>query len=460
MPPRAHASAVPNSAVPHVIWPALPSASAARRLSLLYQWEQSQWWPADHLRAWQMRQVSVLLDHAIRTVPFYGERLKAAGVRPGKTVAPDVWARIPVLTRDEVQGVGADLRSARLPPDHGRVRDVTSSGSTGKPVTVAKTQLVQTVWEAMTLRDHLWHRRDLTKKLAAIRSLPRGRGVYPRGERVRAWSAATASVYPTGPACSLSAASTIEEQALWLKRVNPDYLLTIASSLSALPRYCLDEGIELPNLRDVTSLGAIVPPSARALCRKAWGVPLIDTYSAQEVGYIALQCPEHEHFHVQAEAAYVEVLDPDGAPCEPGTHGRVVVTPLHNLAMPLIRYEIGDFAEVGEPCPCGRGLPVLTRILGRLRNLLTLPSGQQIVATFVNDWFEGFPVAQFQVVQRALDLLEMKIVPQRPFTEAEEARIRDLVADRLGPTYRVDITYHDDIPRGPGGKYEDFKSEL
>ena len=77
-------------------------------------------------------------------------------------------------------------------------------------------------------------------------------------------------------------------------------------------------------------------------------------YSSQEVGYIALQCPENESYHIQAENVLVEILDDDGLPCEPGEVGRVVVTALHNLATPLLRYDIGDYAEVGSPCSCGR----------------------------------------------------------------------------------------------------------
>ena len=128
--------------------------------------------------------------------------------------------------------------------------------------------------------------------------------------------------------------------------------------------------MRLPGLREVRTLGEASTPDLRALCREAWGVPLVDVYSAEEVGYIALQCPEHEHYHVQAESVLVEILDERGAPAPPGETGRVVVTDLHNFAMPLVRYEIGDYAEVGEPCACGRGLPVLRRIVGRVRNML------------------------------------------------------------------------------------------
>jgi phenylacetate-CoA ligase len=99
------------------------------------------------------------------------------------------------------------------------------------------------------------------------------------------------------------------------------------------------------------------------MVEEAWGVPVIFIYSRAEIGVMALQCPQNDHLHVQSENVRLEVLDDDNMPCQPGETGRVVVTPLHNYQTPLVRYEIGDYAEVGEACSCGRGLPVLIRIL-------------------------------------------------------------------------------------------------
>ena len=83
-----------------------------------------------------------------------------------------------------------------------------------------------------------------------------------------------------------------------------------------------------------------------------------------------------------AESVLVEILNDDGTPCAPGEIGRVVVTALQNFATPLIRYEVGDYAEASAPCPCGRGLPVIRRIMGRVRNLLVLPDGKKIWPAF------------------------------------------------------------------------------
>jgi phenylacetate-CoA ligase len=127
-------------------------------------------------------------------------------------------------------------------------------------------------------------------------------------------------------------------------------------------------GIRFPRLREVRTSGEPVGATTRQLCRDAWNVPVTDVYAAAEAGCIALQCPGSEHYHVQSESVLVEVLDGWNRACAPGTVGRVVVTTLQNFAMPLVRYDIGDLAEVGAPCPCGRGLPVLTRIAGRVRD--------------------------------------------------------------------------------------------
>lgn len=193
-----------------------------------------------------------------------------------------------------------------------------------------------------------------------------------------------------------------------------------------------------------------------------FGVNVVDMYSTQEVGYIALQCPDYDHYHVMAEDLLVEILDDEGRACEPGQIGKVVVTTLHNFAMPLLRYEVGDYAEVGEPCPCGRGLPVLKRILGRARNLFVLPDGRRRWPAIELDpaTAGSLPVSQFQVIQRTLHDVEVKLVAYRPLTPEEEAGLRSHVTEWAGYPFNVTFSYVDNIPRSAGGKYEDFRCEV
>jgi len=456
---RADAAKV-RSTVSGVVWPAVPDAKVASMLALLYQLDHSQWWPPEDLRAAQFGQLALLLARAAATVSFYRDRLKAIGFDPQRPLTEDLWRRIPILERREVQQAGTALRSARIPLAHGKTFTVTTSGSTGRPVTVTRTAVDALYWDAHTLRGHLWHRRSLGGTLAVIRAQGDDKARWPQGARLSRWGNVTGSVFETGPAVVLNAAEPIDRQLEWLGRQNPDYLIVLPTHLAELARLARRQGVALPRLKGIECLGGMLAPETRRACREVWGVAVADTYSAQELGYMALQCPDHEHFHVTAESVFVEIVDERGEPCAAGDSGRVVVTPLHNFAMPLIRYAIGDYAEAGPPCACGRGLPVLARILGRARNLLTLPTGERIGAMFVNDVFKDAPVAQFQVVQHALDHLEMRVVPTRPFTPDDERRISACVIGRLGHPFRITFSYLEEIPRGPGGKFEDFRSEI
>lgn len=449
------------SAHSSVAWPALPGPETAVKMALLQQLEQSQWWTPKQIYAQQLRQAGALLLQAYRHVPFYRERLAQAGFLPGKPLTPEVWRRVPILTRADLQRAGDRLSATELPSQHGRTYEISSSGSTGRPVKARGSEIVQLMWQVLTLREHLWHRRDFSGKLAAIRALPHGVADYPEGSAGGIWGKALQGVFKSGPSLLLSIASRTEEQAEWLQRVQPDYLLIYPSALRELLVYCRARGIVIPQLRQVRTLSELLPEATRALCREVWGLEIVDMYSTQENGYLALQCPDHPHYHAQSEAVFLEVLNEKGEACRPGEVGQVVVTPLWNFAMPMIRYAVGDLAELGEACPCGRGLPVLKRILGRTRDMIVYPDGRKAWALIGEFNYTDIPVLQqFQVVQHATDDVEFKVVADRELTAAERDRLRAWFHHRCGHPFPVRFTYHPEISRSAGGKFQDFRCEI
>ncbi len=363
---------VPRPAVPGIRWPAVPALGDAYVLALLHQLEQSEWWPPAALLAHQLRQLENLLVHAVRTVPFYRARLNVlAPLRRGQ-LTREAWRRIPIMTRGDIQDAGENLMSRALPKDHGRVSDGSTSGSTGQPISFKRTRITGLFFAALNLRYHLWHGRDLSATVCAIHPLRRKpQREASEQDRPLPW----APVYRTGRMYFLDSRVPVGEQFDWLFRHEPRYLLTQPSNLRALIQYSRKTGGAPRGLSQVSTLSEIVDPVLRDDCAQAWGAAVCDVYSCEELGMIAIQCPEHPHYHVQSESLFVEVLNERGEACAPGETGRVVATDLHNFALPLVRYEVGDYAEVGAACPCGRGLPVLSRIMGRQRNMLTLPSG-------------------------------------------------------------------------------------
>lgn len=451
---------VPASVVPGILSPAIPSPAGASLLALQYQLEHTQWWTPGQLLEQQCRQLGALFEHARQFTDFYPERLAGAGYRPGEAVTPALLGRIPVLTRSELQAAGAAVASRRTPPEHGRVAPVRTSGSTGRPVQLGSTELCGLFWGAFTLRDHLWHRRDLGGKLAIIRHLADGQAMGPEGRMQPAWGAASAAAYATGPGAVLNSATPVSVQAEWLQRQDPEYLLTHPSNLAALARHALAQGWRLSRLRELRTVGEVVEEPLRELCGRAFGLGLTDMYSAQEVGYIALQCPEQNRYHVQAEGLLVEILDAAGHPAAPGDWGQVVITDLHNFATPLIRYAVGDCARPGAPCPCGRGLPVIEAILGRVRNMLVTADGERRWPDLGSKHYPAIAdIRQFRFLQRSRRRIDVELVVGAPLTAEQEQALRALWARSLGEDFEFRIRYRERIPPGSGGKFEDFVSE-
>ena len=191
-------------------------------------------------------------------------------------------------------------------------------------------------------------------------------------------------------------------------------------------------GLRIDSLHQVRTLGEILDPETRALVREAWGVPVIDAYSSKRWATSRCNVPTTS-ITTSHRNSRCRTVDAAGQPVGPGRLGRAF-TALHNTAMPLVRYELGDYAESGGPCSCGRNLPVLTRIAGRTRNMLVAPDGSRVWPFFSARRIRDLaPVVQHQFVQTAPDLLEARLVVSGVLTPAQEEAVRaQVLSARLG----------------------------
>src|SRR6185295_12421330 len=121
------------------------------------------------------------------------------------------------------------------------------------------------------------------------------------------------------------------------------------------------------------------------LFQKSFGAETYNSYSSEEAARIAVQCNLRGPYHINAEQVLVEILNQEGGVCSIGEPGSVVLTMFYSTAQPLIRYEIGDIAQFGEPCRCGRTLPTLSNILGRLYPIFVRPDGQKFWVQFEHE---------------------------------------------------------------------------
>ena len=184
-----------RSSIGSNIFPPILTGRPATLMALQHHLDQSQWWDAERLRAEQHRQLAALVNFATRTIPFYADRLRAAGLEPGAPLTWQAWSRIPTLTRHDVQDAGDALNPAVLPPSHGRIGEIASGGSTGVPVRIHKSEFANLMWEAIHIREELWHREDCTGALVVIAGLPRS---MSEAERLAGSTRATTRAFLCG----------------------------------------------------------------------------------------------------------------------------------------------------------------------------------------------------------------------------------------------------------------------
>ena len=459
----------PHAGFPGAIWPAVPRAPAAAFLAVLEQLARSQFLDVEDLEAARLPQIVALVQQASRAFPFWKRRFSKIGLGPDAIDRGNLdlktwqsrWAGLPVLTRAEVQTLGDELRTTLLPAGHGNISESVTSGSSGRPVRFVRTTLDLFYLHAFQLREHMWRRRNLFGKfLSIVRDEERkgpAEGLHLR--RMDNWGPPVSVVWPTGPFILVVYRAPVSALIDAIREHAPDYLCSFPSLLCEIARQVRDSGIQVPPLSEVIGMGEASPPELAELCREVWGASYTSTYSAAECGAIAYECPEAGRWHIQSERSVVEVLDAENQPCKPGESGRVVLTPLHNFAMPLFRYEIGDLATVGEGrCPCGRKLPMLAAIPGRARDLLMLPSGEFRPPYYGHGAvMKVRAIRQHQVVQTSPGQICFRLAVARPLTAQEEQHIIQHASASLGNGISIRIEYVPEILRRPSGKFAEFE---
>jgi phenylacetate-coenzyme A ligase PaaK-like adenylate-forming protein len=128
---------------PGITWPSLLWERAADHLAMMQQFNESERWSPVTLRSHQLTQAQLLLRHAYRAVPLYKKRLATAGFSTNATLDEALWARIPILERHELEAAGAHINSRTIPLAHGKTFNQPIGGSTGRPVAVIKTAMLQ-----------------------------------------------------------------------------------------------------------------------------------------------------------------------------------------------------------------------------------------------------------------------------------------------------------------------------
>jgi phenylacetate-CoA ligase len=244
-----------------------------------------------------------------------------------------------------------------------------------------------------------------------------------------------------------------------LDRFAPRYMSGYPSAIYALADYYMRSGRSAPRLVAVLTSAETMVQEQRQTIEKVFNTRVFDQYGQTEMQSFWYEC-ELGRMHAHPLAGITEIVKPDGTPAAPGELGEVVLTGLSNRAMPLIRYRTGDAASFApEACGCGRSMPVVGLLLGRMDDMIV--TRERGVIGRLDPVFKGVrKVKEAQLVQMSADRLRVRLAVDAAFGDVDRRKLETNIRDRVGSEIRLEFEICDGISRGPNGKFRAVISHL
>jgi phenylacetate-CoA ligase len=411
---------------------------------LLQEYRERERWTAKQFRSYQEARLENVLRAAWQS-PHYRQVFNSTGLQPGMP-AFEALALLPFLSKEILRSHPKDLLTQ---PPSKDVMVFRSSGTTGTPTEIYFTRDFHALELAIpAARNFGWAGIDYRARrvMFGVRKVCRFEQDRPPFWRFSpAEDMAYASIYHLSP-------RFIPAYLSFLRQYRPAVIMGYPSALRVIAKYALENNALPAPAQGVFTTSETVTEQDRVIIESAWQCKIYDRYGAVENCHFACQC-EYGRYHVSPDVGILEIVDAAGQASPPGVMGEVICTGLHNTLQPLIRYRIGDAARWAEDqyCPCGREMPILEGIDGRVEDICFTADGRQMLR--FDTVFKGIEnILEAQVIQEKLDQFIIRVVPGAGFGQADINRMAENMRLHVGEV-RVNIETVDHIPRTAAGKF-------
>ena len=439
----------------HALFPAYETVRRRHTLTYLDQYQRDQWLAPEQIATLQWERLKRLLEHCHREVPFYQRRWAELGVVPADIRNLDDYARLPLLTKADIRHHFDELKSTSVSDS---LLYKATGGSTGEPMRFGYTRESNDRRTAVMWRGYDWAgsrmgRRTLFLWGGAVGEPTRAHQFKDRMYNALFGRRMLDSFHMTE--------SNMADFADAIDRYRPEIIVSYVGPLVRLAQWLLATGRRIFQPQAIIGAAEALHEFQRDIIQQAFGCPAFNTYGCREFMLIAAECEQRKGLHVNADHLLLELRQPEAAPAASRT-GDVVITDLFNYGMPFLRYANGDMAtSSNRQCSCGRGLPLLERVDGRVLDAIRTPAGHILPGEFFPHMLkEVRGVERFQLVQRQLDRLDLSIVRGDGFDDHSLEFIRREIGKVLGDSVTVDCHFVDDIPLTRSGKLRVTVSEL
>ena len=420
----------------------------------LKQYKRMQWMNNKEIEEYQLAKLKQIITYSAKKSPYYGRLFEDNGISlPSINNFKDL-TRIPVTTKANIVESYSSIRSTDT---FLFSSSKTTGGSTGQPVTIEKNANALARERAATWRAYEWAGIGIGDTQARFWGVPLTKKSHLLSRAVDFVSnRSRLSAFQVNEKC-------LDNYYKKLLKLRPAYLYGYVSIISEFAKYMAKKKYEgLPGLRSVITTSEVLDENSRNLIEKVFGVKVFNEYGCGEVGSIAHEC-QQGNMHIMSENVFIEI---DTSQSPDGNSGEIIVTDLHNYAMPVIRYRLGDFATLSsDMCQCGRGLPILKKVHGRAYDIVIDIDGNRYHPELLMYIFEELKssaagIKQFQVIQKSVDFFMINIVPDVQYKEETEKYITHRIREKIHTGINIKFNYVKEIAREKSGKMRIIKSEL
>jgi phenylacetate-CoA ligase len=414
--------------------------------------EESQFWPPERIHGLQLRRLGRLLVHAYENTDFYKKRFDEAGFNPYAFRHADELLKIPTLTKEQIRANVRELTARTIPQS--RLHHAETGGTSDVKMRFVRDNACLPAKEAALYRFNRWAGWDFGDYLGMVWPAHQdlmGRGTWK--SRLRNELYQRNLLFPA----AVIDDSACEAYLRRLEKKRPAAILAFCSPIYELARYMQRTGRDGCRVNGLITTGEPLYDHQRKLVSEMFHCDILDSYRTREAGPMAQECPAHQGMHINAECLYVELENSRPLAGSSERAGSVVVTDLLNYGMPFIRYHMADMAVMSKKtCPCGRGLPLIDRVVGRALDVFVTPDGGLVstiaLVMYMVNAAPGF-FGRMQIIQDARDHLTVKMTRDpMPGPEVMNHQ-RDVAALIFGPRMRMTYEFVDDIPSEKSGKY-------
>jgi phenylacetate-coenzyme A ligase PaaK-like adenylate-forming protein len=418
--------------------------------------KQRSLWTEREWKDWQETMLKKLLNHSIKTVPYYQDIFADHNITDEsiKNFRIEDLSRIPVLHKNEMRRF-ADSKLLSNEPEHGGAVFHTS-GSTGTPLKIIYSLGMQQKYSAIYEANV---RNWAGLNLKCSRGVIGGRRIIKEGVNkgpYYRYNMIEKQVYFSAYHISKE---TVQDYVEGMWKYKIEYLEGYASSNYYLARFIEEMDIKAPKLKAVLTSSEKLTDEMRKTFKRVYKCEAFDSYNGVDLCNLISEC-EYHRLHVVSDAGIIEVLNNDGQQCKPGETGEVVATGLLNFDQPLIRYQVGDLVKIAEDqnCPCKRNLLVIDEIIGRVEDMVIGPDGREM-RRFHGITIDIPGIVESQIIQHELSKFEIKLVVSQVYSNNSDLILKKRMISQLGDI-NLDVNIVESIARSPNGKFKSVISHI